>query len=173
MERVGEARLLGDLLDHRARQLQLLGGVIYFQPQQQPVGRLMVVLLEQPAQVSHVQMTFARRLIQRMQPEKMLADKIPAVLVSGKGQRLAAGQRRARLQESSASVPPPAGRRFPASAACRAARSGSARRTTAGFPLAEKRAPRCRCGARRRPAAAPRRCRQNSQSISPAAGADG
>ena len=96
MELVAEAGALGDLLDQRAGLLKPFGGELHLQVHQKLVWALMVIALKQPAQIGGVHVAVLRNLTQRLEPLKMGLNVLPALLVSGEGQRLGSRQRRER-----------------------------------------------------------------------------
>ena len=83
MKLVAEAGAFGNLLDQRAGLPQPPGGEVHFQAHQKLVWALVVVALEQPAQVGGVHMAFLRNLPQRLEPMEMGFNMPPALLVGG------------------------------------------------------------------------------------------
>jgi hypothetical protein len=96
VELVAETGALGNLFDQRVGLLKPLGGKVHFEAQQKLVWALMVIALKQPAQIGGVHVAVLRNLTQRLEPLKMGLNVLPALLVSGEGQRLGSRQRRER-----------------------------------------------------------------------------
>jgi hypothetical protein len=68
MELVAETGAFGNLLDQRAGLLKPFGGEVHFQAHQKLVWALVVVTLEQPAQIGGVHVAFLRDLPERLEP---------------------------------------------------------------------------------------------------------
>jgi hypothetical protein len=81
VEGIAKPQLIGDLFDQRSRGLQPFGGPIHFQPQQQAIGRLVVIPLEEPAEISGIDVAFAGDFGERFQAQVIRLD----VLASPKG----------------------------------------------------------------------------------------
>ena len=94
MEHAGEVKgiaepgLIGHLLDHHAGLLEALGGVVHFQAEQILIGGAVVESLEQAAEVGLVDVAFVGDLAQRLQPQGVLPDVLPASLKGREGERL-------------------------------------------------------------------------------------
>ena len=82
MERIAEPEILGNLFDQGPRLLQALGGKVHLEAHQKLVGALVIVALEQPAEIRTVQVTFLRDLAQGFQPLIVLLDVLPGLLIS-------------------------------------------------------------------------------------------
>ena len=82
MERVAETDLVGHMFDQRAGLIEQFSGLIHFQTQQVLIRALVIITLEQAAQIGCVQVAFLCDLPQRLEPLKIFFDVLAAVLIS-------------------------------------------------------------------------------------------
>ena len=94
MKLVAETGAFGNLLDQRAGLLEPFGGEVHFQAHQKLVWALMVVALEQAAQVGGVHVALVRNLPQRPEPLEIFFDILAAMLVGCERKGFNAGARR-------------------------------------------------------------------------------
>jgi hypothetical protein len=81
MELVAETHLLGHALDQRARLMEQFSRLIHFQAQQILIRALLIITLEQAAQVGGVQVTFPGDLPQCLEPLEIFFNMLAALLI--------------------------------------------------------------------------------------------
>ena len=86
MEGIAEADPFGNLFHEGARLAEPFGGEVHFEAEEKLVGALVIVPLEQPAQIGAVNVALLRDLLERFEPLKMLLNMLLALLVGGEGE---------------------------------------------------------------------------------------
>jgi len=84
VERVSKSGPDGGLFDHDAGFLQALGGKVHFQSKQELVWALMVVSLEESAQMGGIDVALLGNFFDAFEPKEVLLDVLAAFLVGGK-----------------------------------------------------------------------------------------
>jgi len=82
VELIAEAGAFGDLLDQGAGFFEPLGGAVHFQTHQKSIWRLVVVALEQAAQVGGVEVAFGGDLFEVFEAREIFFDVATAILVA-------------------------------------------------------------------------------------------